>query len=399
MNLLLITLIIGNIVLITIMLVLMARLKEQQFHQNQQQQEQRKMEESLREEFRRNRDEFSRLASDGRKEQMQSFSMLTTTINQQLQYIGKSNEERMEKMRFDNNAMLERMRETVDEKLNKTLEERLGQSFKLVSERLEQVHKGLGEMHELANGVGDLKKVLTNVKTRGIFGEIQLNVILNQILTPSQFGQNVTVKEGTKESVEFAIKLPGKSDDEVLWLPIDSKFPMDVYHNLVTSYETGSTASIQEANRLLSKNIILNAKMISDKYINPPFTADFAIMFLPVEGLFAEVVRNSNLVEQAYRDYKVIITGPTTITALLNSFQLGFKTLAIEKRSNEVWKLLAAVKTEFTKFGEVLEKTKAKLNQATNELDSLVGVRTRAIQQRLRNIEQLEENDAKKMIE
>lgn len=399
MNVLLIILIIGNIVLIAILLLLISRLKEQQFYQNQQQLEMRTMEESLREEFRRNRDEFSRLASDGRKEQMQSFSMLTTTINQQLQYIGKSNEERMEKMRFDNNAMLERMRETVDEKLNKTLEERLGQSFKLVSERLEQVHKGLGEMHELANGVGDLKKVLTNVKTRGIFGEIQLNVILNQILTPSQFGQNVTVKEGSKESVEFAIKLPGKSDDEVLWLPIDSKFPMDVYHNLVNAYETGSTATIQESNRLLSKSIVLNAKMISEKYINPPYTADFAIMFLPVEGLFAEVVRNSNLVEQAYRDYKVIVTGPTTITALLNSFQLGFKTLAIEKRSNEVWKLLAAVKTEFTKFGEVLEKTKAKLNQATNELDSLVGVRTRAIQQRLRNIEQLDENEATKMIE
>jgi len=305
----------------------------------------------------------------------------------------------MEKMRFDNNTMLERMRETVDEKLNKTLEERLGQSFKMVSERLELVHKGLGEMHELANGVGDLKKVLTNVKTRGIFGEIQLSVILNQILTPAQFEQNVTVKEGSKEAVEFAIKLPGKSDDEVLFLPIDSKFPMDVYHNLVSAYETGSTSTIQEANRLLAKCIVVNAKTISEKYINPPYTADFAIMFLPVEGLFAEVVRNSTLVEQAYRDYKVIITGPTTITALLNSFQIGFKTLAIEKRSNEVWKLLAAVKTEFTKFGDVLEKTKMKLNQASNELDSLVGVRTRAIQQKLKGIEQLSENDASKMIE
>lgn len=399
MNSILTVLAISNLALIALLLFLMSRLKEYQFHQKQQQIDMHKMEESMREEFRRNREEFSRLTSEGRREQTQSFSALTTAINQQLQYIAKSNEERMEKMRIDNNTMLERMRETVDEKLNKTLEERLGQSFKMVSERLELVHKGLGEMHELANGVGDLKKVLTNVKTRGIFGEIQLSVILNQILTPSQFGQNVTVKEGSKEAVEFAIKLPGKSDDEVLWLPIDSKFPMDVYHNLVSAYETGSTSSIQEANRLLSKSIMVNARTISEKYINPPYTADFAIMFLPVEGLFAEVVRNSTLVEQAYRDYKVIITGPTTITALLNSFQLGFKTLAIEKRSTEVWKLLAAVKTEFTKFGDVLEKTKVKLNQASNELDSLVGVRTRAIQQKLKGIEQLSENDASKMIE
>jgi DNA recombination protein RmuC len=399
MNSILTVLIIANIILIVLLLFLIAKIKEQRFYQEQQIKEAHKMEESMREEFRRNREEFSRLASEGRKEQTQSFSALTTAINQQLQYIAKSNEERMEKMRFDNNTMLERMRETVDEKLNKTLEERLGQSFKMVSERLELVHKGLGEMHELANGVGDLKKVLSNVKTRGIFGEIQLSVILNQILTPAQFEQNITVKEGSKEAVEFAIKLPGKSDDEVLFLPIDSKFPMDVYHNLVSAYETGSTSTIQEANRLLAKCIIVNAKTISDKYINPPYTADFAIMFLPVEGLFAEVVRNSTLVEQAYRDYKVIITGPTTITALLNSFQIGFKTLAIEKRSNEVWKLLAAVKTEFTKFGNVLEKTKVKLNQASNELDSLVGVRTRAIQQKLKGIEQLSENDASKMIE
>ncbi|WP_320053591.1 DNA recombination protein RmuC [uncultured Acetobacteroides sp.] len=399
MNSILTVLTISNLALIALILFLLSRLKELHLSQNQQVQEIHKMEESMREEFRRNREEFSRLASEGRKEQTHSFSALTTAINQQLQYIARSNEERMEKMRFDNNTMLERMRETVDEKLNKTLEERLGQSFKMVSERLELVHKGLGEMHELANGVGDLKKVLTNVKTRGIFGEIQLSVILNQILTPSQFGQNVMVKEGSKEAVEFAIKLPGKSDDEVLWLPIDSKFPMDVYHNLVTAYETGSAAAIQESNRLLTKSIMVNAKTISEKYINPPYTADFAIMFLPVEGLFAEVVRNSTLVEQAYRDYKVIITGPTTVTALLNSFQLGFKTLAIEKRSNEVWKLLSAVKTEFTKFGDVLEKTKVKLNQASNELDSLVGVRTRAIQQKLKGIEQLSENDASTMID
>lgn len=223
-------------------------------------------------------------------------------------------------------------------------------------------------------------------------------MILDQILTPSQYGQNVVVKQGSKEMVEFAVKLPGKNEDEQIWLPIDSKFPMDVYHNLISAYENGNGAMIGESTKTLSRSIILNAKMIADKYINPPQTSDFAIMFLPVEGLFAEVVRNSTLVEQAYREYKVIITGPTTISALLNSFQLGFKTVAIEKRSNEVWKLLSAVKTEFTKFGDVLEKAKQKLNQASNELDSLVGARTRAIQQKLKGIEHIDDSDASDML-
>lgn len=391
--------IVGNLVAIAITAAIYLRLKNRQPFEAAIKSDLRQMEEALREEFRRNREELNRLSSQGRQEQTQSFSALTVAINQQLQYIGKNNEERMEKMRLDNNAMLERMRETVDEKLNRTLEERLGQSFKLVSERLEMVHKGLGEMHELANGVGDLKKVLTNVKTRGIFGEIQLSVILNQILPPSQFAQNVAVKEGSREVVEFAIKLPGKADDQTLWLPVDSKFPMDVYHHLLDAYESGGAADIQEATRLLAASIRQNAKTIAEKYIYPPQTADFAIMFLPVEGLFAEVVRNSSLVEEVYRNHRIIVTGPTTISALLNSFQLGFKTLAIERRSNEVWKLLAAVKTEFTKFGDVLEKTKNRLNQATNDLDSLVGVRTRVIQQKLKGIEQIGDDEADRMLE
>lgn len=391
--------IVGNLVAIAITAAIYLRLKNRQPFEAAIKSDLRQMEEALREEFRRNREELNRLSSQGRQEQTQSFSALTVAINQQLQYIGKNNEERMEKMRLDNNAMLERMRETVDEKLNRTLEERLGQSFKLVSERLEMVHKGLGEMHELANGVGDLKKVLTNVKTRGIFGEIQLSVILNQILTPSQFAQNVAVKEGSREVVEFAIKLPGKADDQTLWLPVDSKFPMDVYHHLLDAYESGGAADIQEATRLLAASIRQNAKTIAEKYIYPPQTADFAIMFLPVEGLFAEVVRNSSLVEEVYRNHRIIVTGPTTISALLNSFQLGFKTLAIERRSNEVWKLLAAVKTEFTKFGDVLEKTKNRLNQATNDLDSLVGVRTRVIQQKLKGIEQIGDDEANQLLE
>jgi DNA recombination protein RmuC len=391
--------IVGNLVAIAITAAIYLRLKNRQPFEAAIKSDLRQMEEALREEFRRNREELNRLSSQGRQEQTQSFSALTVAINQQLQYIGKNNEERMEKMRLDNNAMHERMRETVDEKLNRTLEERLGQSFKLVSERLEMVHKGLGEMHELANGVGDLKKVLTNVKTRGIFGEIQLSVILNQILTPSQFAQNVAVKEGSREVVEFAIKLPGKADDQTLWLPVDSKFPMDVYHHLLDAYESGGAADIQEATRLLAASIRQNAKTIAEKYIYPPQTADFAIMFLPVEGLFAEVVRNSSLVEEVYRNHRIIVTGPTTISALLNSFQLGFKTLAIERRSNEVWKLLAAVKTEFTKFGDVLEKTKNRLNQATNDLDSLVGVRTRVIQQKLKGIEQIGDDEANQLLE
>lgn len=391
--------IVGNLVAIAITAAIYLRLKNRQPFEAAIKSDLHQMEEALREEFRRNREELNRLSSQGRQEQTQSFSALTVAINQQLQYIGKNNEERMEKMRLDNNAMLERMRETVDEKLNRTLEERLGQSFKLVSERLEMVHKGLGEMHELANGVGDLKKVLTNVKTRGIFGEIQLSVILNQILTPSQFAQNVAVKEGSREVVEFAIKLPGKADDQTLWLPVDSKFPMDVYHHLLDAYESGGAADIQEATRLLAASIRQNAKTIAEKYIYPPQTADFAIMFLPVEGLFAEVVRNSSLVEEVYRNHRIIVTGPTTISALLNSFQLGFKTLAIERRSNEVWKLLAAVKTEFTKFGDVLEKTKNRLNQATNDLDSLVGVRTRVIQQKLKGIEQIGDDEANQLLE
>lgn len=394
-----IILVVINVITLAIVFRLTLLIRHQNRYELTIREELRRSEESLREEFRRNREEFNRLSGEGRKEQSQAFNTLTTTINQQLQYIGKNNEERMEKMRADNNTMLERMRQTVDEKLNKTLEDRLGQSFKMVSERLELVHKGLGEMHELANGVGDLKKVLTNVKTRGIFGEIQLSVILNQILTPSQFAQNVSVKEGSKEAVEFAIKLPGKAEDETMWLPIDSKFPMDIYHNLLNAYESGGASDIQESIKQLASSIKFNARTISEKYINPPYTADFAIMFLPVEGLFAEVVRNSSLVEEVYRNYKIIITGPTTVSALLNSFQLGFKTLAIEKRSNEVWKLLAAVKTEFAKFGDVLEKTKTKLNQASNELDSLVGVRTRAIQQKLKGIEQISADEATNMLD
>lgn len=285
---------------------------------------------------------------------------------------------------------LEKMRETVDEKLQKTLEARLGRSFELVSKQLESVQKGLGEMQTLANDVGGLKRVLSNVKTRGMLGEIQLGNILEQILAPEQYEQNVRTKKSSTEQVEFAIKLPGRDDfNEQVYLPIDAKFPQEAYHLLQTAYDEASPEKIDSATKALSNAINKAAKDISDKYLDPPFTTDFGIMFLPIEGLYAEVVRNTDLIEQLQRKYKIIVTGPTTLAAILNSLQMGFKTLAIQKRSSEVWQILGAVKTEFGKFGTVLKKTQERINQANNELDTLVGTRTRAIERKLRKIQEL----------
>jgi len=295
---------------------------------------------------------------------------------------------------------LEKMRETVDEKLQSTLEKRLGESFKLVSERLEVVHKGLGEMQNLAMGVGDLKKVLSNVKTRGTLGEIQLERILDQILTKDQYDINVATKNGSRDNVEFAIKLPGKDRvSEVVYLPVDSKFPLDVYHSLVDAYEIGDQSSIEEGYKKLEAAIKKSAKDIRDKYIDPPYTTDFAIMFLPIEGLYAEVVKRTNLVEILQREYKINVTGPTTLAALLNSLQMGFRTLAIEKRSSEVWNVLGAVKTEFGKFEEVLKATQKKLNQASTDLDKLVGTRTKQINKKLMSVERLTEDASDKYID
>lgn len=288
---------------------------------------------------------------------------------------------------------LEKMRETVDEKLQSTLEKRLGESFKLVSDRLEVVHKGLGEMQTLAMGVGDLKKVLSNVKTRGTLGEIQLGRILEQILTREQYDENVVTKPGSRDNVEFAIRLPGKEDSsEIVYLPIDSKFPLDVYHNLVDAYEDGDGRAVDEGLKKLETAIKKCAKDIRDKYIDPPHTTDFAIMFLPIEGLYAEVVKRTNLMEILQREYRINITGPTTLAALLNSLQMGFRTLAIEKRSSEVWKVLGAVKTEFSKFEDVLKATQKKLNQASTDLDKLVGTRTKQINKKLESVESLKED-------
>lgn len=316
------------------------------------------------------------------EERIKTFSLEN---EQKLENIRLSVEKRLEYLQSDNNRQLEKMRETVDEKLQKTLEEKMNKSFSLVNERLEQVYKGLGEMQNLAVGVGDLKKVLSNVKTRGILGEIQLKSILSEILSPEQYEENIATKKGSKNVVEFAIKLPA-DDDGVVFLPIDSKFPGDTYANLRDAIEKGDKNEIDTAEKILVATIKSEAKDIHDKYIDPPNTTEFAIMFLPFEGLYSEVV-NRGLVEILQRDYKVNIAGPSTMAALLNSLQMGFKTLAVQKRSAEVWEVLGGVKQEFDKFNEVLVATQQRLDQANKELDKLVGVRTRQIQRKLKNIQ------------
>jgi DNA recombination protein RmuC len=338
------------------------------------------------------------------KDQLDSFS-------KQLMAMAKLNEEKMEAMRQtietqlraiqeDNTKKLEQMRATVDEKLQTTLEKRLGESFKQVSERLEQVYKGLGEMRSLAVGVGDLKKVLTNVKTRGTWGEIRLSHILEQILTPDQYDVNVATKKNSNDRVEFAIKLPGQDNDKqsIVWLPIDSKFPQEDYQRLLDAQEAADKELSEKSIKNLGGRIKAEAKYIKEKYIDPPYTTDFGIMFLPVEGLYAEVLRQPGLCDTLQREYRIVVTGPTTLAALLNSLQMGFRTLAIEKRSSEVWELLGVVKTEFGKFGDVLAKTKKKLKEASNTIGQ-AEVRTRAIERKLRKVEEVPLQDSPAMIE
>lgn len=301
-----------------------------------------------------------------------------------LESIRQTVEKKLEYIQTDNNQKLDEMRKIVDEKLQQTLEDRMTKSFQLVNERLEQVYKGLGEMQTLASGVGDLKKVLSNVKTRGILGEIQLGAILEEILAPDQYETNVVTKRGSKNPVEYAIKLPTENDDRI-YMPIDSKFPGDAYTDLVEAYDSGSKEQVDAAAAMLRTRIRGFAKDISSKYIDPPNTTDFAIMFLPFEGLYAEVV-NRGMVEELQRDFKINVAGPSTMAALLNSLQMGFRTFAIQKRSGEVWNVLGAVKTEFDKFGDVLTLTQQRLEQANAELDKLVGVRTRQIRRKLKDV-------------
>ena len=325
------------------------------------------------------------------------FSNMAVENEQKLENIRISMEKKIGNLTDENNKQLEKMRETVDEKLQKTLEDRISQSFKLVSERLEEVYKGLGEMQSLAAGVGDLKKVLSNVKTRGILGEVQLGAILEQILSQEQYETDVKTRPGSAERVEFAVKLPG-DEDGVVWLPIDAKFPGDAYGKLVDAYDTGDKTIIDAAYKNLERVIKSEAKDIRTKYVEPPYTTDFAIMFLPFEGLYAEVVRHG-LIEVLQKEYKVNIAGPTTMAALLNSLQMGFRTLAIQKHSSEVWEVLGAVKTEFNNFGNVLEATRKRIKQADDELEKLIGTRTNAIIRKLRGVEALDSKNAVAVLE
>ena len=374
----------------------------------------------LQKEFLLNRDELSRNLKENRNEFTQSFERLNETLlkkakddreelrttlkdfetsfSKSVESFNTTQKEKFDQMKLKQEEMikttelrLERMRETVDEKLHKTLEERLGKSFDSVSKQLLEVQKGLGEMQSIASGVGDLKRVLTNVKTRGVLGEIQLGNILEEIMSRDQYETNVKTKKGSDAIVEFAIKLPGRNvNDSPVFLPIDAKFPQEDYARLQTAYEAGDSVAVEQSMKALLLAIKKFAKDIANKYIDPPNTTDFGIMFLPTEGLFAEVIRQPDMITFLQREYKIVITGPTTLAAMLNSLQMGFKTLAIQKRSSEVWNVLASVKKEFNTFGGVLEKAQKKINEANNEIENLVGTRTRMMQSKLKNVEQLE---------
>ncbi|MDR2536688.1 MAG: DNA recombination protein RmuC [Treponema sp.] len=340
--------------------------------------------------------------NDVQKERFAELSVkqdaLTQNTRESFDRIRDSVEQRLLDIQADNSVKLEKMRETVDEKLHQTLETRLGESFKLVSERLELVQKGLGEMQTLASGVGDLKKVLTNVKTKGVLGEFQLESILEQLLTVDQYAKNVKTKEGSNDMVEFAVKIPSKADSSrILWLPIDAKFPSEDYERLNAAYDAGNADDIERYKKELVRKIKTFAKDIKTKYVDPPNTTDFALMFLPFEGLYAEVLRIPGLFQSIQEEFKITITGPTTISAFLSSLQMGFRSLAVEKRTSEIWDLLGAVRTEFGKFGAVLQKTKEKIDAVSKEIEN-VGTRTRAMDRKLRSVQTLPDADAQKLL-
>ena len=390
-----------------------------------------RMDPLIREEFGRNREENQRALRESREEQQtalmnferrlsdsvrelnevqrQKFEDLVSkqehirkNADEKLSEIRNTMESKLKSLQEDNTKQLEEMRKTVDEKLQEGLEQRFNQSFKLISERLEQVHKGLGEMQGLANGVGDLKRVLSNVKTRGIVGEIQLRNLLEEFLTREQFEENVIVKSGSQERVEFAVKLPSKHQDgDDILVPIDSKFPIEVYERLLDAYSAIGTIpqkDLDAARKAFVDVVKENAKTISSKYINPPVTTDFAVMFVPTEGLYAEILHQPGLSDMLRKDFQIIIVGPTNLVAYLSSLQMGFRTLAIEKRSSEVWQLLGAVKNEFGKFGTVLEATKRKLELAASDIDK-AGVRTRAIERKLRDVQELPAGQSRELLQ
>ena len=389
----------------------------------------KKTAETLREELRLAREEARLSARDLREEVTKGIGLLGETLSRhleglatgqqgylrdmtaRLEDLSRSNREALDRIRdtFDgglrelregNERKLEEMRRTVDEKLHETLERRLGESFRLVSDRLEAVHKGLGEMQNLAAGVGDLKRVLSNVKTRGTWGEVQLGAILEQILTPSQYAKNVRVRPGSAETVEFAVRLPGPADDPnaCLWLPIDAKLPQEDYLRLQEAAERGDGEALQRASEALARVVRGAAKDIRDKYVHPPHTTDFGIMFLPTEGLYAEVLRQNGLVEELIGTYRVVAAGPTTLAAVLSSLRMGFQTLAVERRASEVWKVLGAVKTEFRRFGEFLDKMRRQLDTARNTLDE-GGTRARALERKLKDVSELPDDEARQVLE
>lgn len=329
----------------------------------------------------------------------QQFAALQDTVSQQLRHMTAGSQQNSEQLRTalnerlaaiqaDNASKLEEMRRTVDEKLHATLEQRLGDSFKLVSERLEQVHAGLGEMKSLAGSVGDLKRVMTNVRARGTWGEVQLGAIIESLMTAEQYDKNVKTVPGSNDLVEYAVRMPGKTGDQVVWLPIDSKYPVEHYQRLVDAHEQADKALVQQAASAFEASIRLEAKKIASKYVSPPHTTDFAVLFVPTEGLFAEVCRIPGMVEALQNDFRVVVAGPTTLSAMLNSLRLGFRTLAIEKRSSEVWNILSAVKTEFRKFGDIVDATHKSIDAAAKKFGD-IGVRSRAIERKLRDVEEL----------
>ena len=345
-------------------------------------------ENSFKDEFSRNRSEVNLTAKNTREELNSSLKNYFDTFSSQFRALSEATGQKLEKMR-----------ETVDEKMQVTLEKRLGESFKTVNDTLEQVHRGLGEMQTLASDVGDLKKVLSNVKTKGIMGEYQLGNLLEQVLAPEQYAENIATKKDSNDRVEFAIKFPGsRKGEHPTWLPIDSKFPLESYSILIDASEKGDTEGIKEAGTRLERNIKNFAKDISSKYIDPPNTTDFAVMFLPIEGLYAEVLRNPGLLDTLRRDYHVVISGPTTLAAFLSSLQMGFKTLAIEKRSSEIWKTLGAVKTEFGKFAEILEDVSKRLDQAAKTIDKAKG-KSKTINRKLKSVEELPAGESDKLLE
>jgi len=382
----------------------------------------------MRDEFARNRKEAAELAQAQREELRNNLALFEKHLDEdakaqqdalrqqfddllkQLHNQGKTSleavkdvretiEKQLKEIREDNGKRLEEMRKTVDEKLQDTLEKRLGESFKQVSERLEQVHKGLGEMQSIANGVGDLKKVLTNVKTKGILGEYQLANIIEQLLPREQYEENVATRPGSSERVEFAVRMPGNSDDDVVWLPIDSKFPLNGYEELLNARETGDLDAIASAEKALTVTLEKFAKDISEKYVEAPHTTDFGVMFLPIESLYAEVLRHPGVFETLQRKYRITVTGPTTMSALLNSLQMGFRTLAVTKRSSEVWKILEAVKTEFGKFSNQLEKVDKQLSTAKKSLEDLRSTRTTVMQRRLKDVGTLDTRESESLLD